>query len=92
MRVLVTGAAGFIGTNLCTLLLDEGVELVAVDNLSAETGQLAPGVALTAAAGMSCAWYCENRGGSIAVPARNGGVISAVRARPARTSRSRNRA
>jgi UDP-glucose 4-epimerase len=46
MRVLVTGAAGFIGTNLCTLLLDEGVELVAVDNLSAETGQLAPGVEL----------------------------------------------
>lgn len=32
-RILVTGAAGFIGTNLCTRLLVEGHEVVGVDNL-----------------------------------------------------------
>ena len=38
MRVLVTGGAGFIGSNLVEDLLDSGDEVVVVDNLS--TGSL----------------------------------------------------
>jgi dTDP-glucose 4,6-dehydratase len=33
MRVLVTGAAGFLGSHLCDRLLAEGRSVVAVDNL-----------------------------------------------------------
>lgn len=36
-RVLVTGAAGFIGSNLCQRLLEEGYQVVGIDNFS--TGQ-----------------------------------------------------
>ena len=32
MKILVTGGAGFIGTNLCKRLLEEGHKVVAVDN------------------------------------------------------------
>lgn len=35
MKVLVTGAAGFIGMNTCKRLLDEGHEVVGLDNLNA---------------------------------------------------------
>jgi UDP-glucose 4-epimerase len=37
MRVLVTGAAGFIGSHICDLALHEGHDVVALDDLS--TGQ-----------------------------------------------------
>lgn len=33
MRVLITGGAGFIGSHLCDLLLADGHEVIAVDNL-----------------------------------------------------------
>src|SRR5256885_16442764 len=33
MRILVTGAAGFIGSHLCDRLLKEGHQVVALDNL-----------------------------------------------------------
>lgn len=33
MRIIVTGGAGFIGSHLCERLLDDGCEVVAVDNL-----------------------------------------------------------
>ena len=32
MRVLVTGAAGFIGSHLCEALIDHGCEVVGMDN------------------------------------------------------------
>ena len=34
MRVLVTGAAGFIGSHVCQVLLDRGDEVAGVDNLN----------------------------------------------------------
>ena len=31
-RILITGGAGFIGSHLCERLLDEGNEVICVDN------------------------------------------------------------
>ncbi len=45
--IAVTGAAGFIGSNLCRMLLQEGYRVVGIDNLSAGTlGNLPKGVEL----------------------------------------------
>jgi len=33
MRVLVAGAAGFVGSHLCDRLVDDGFEVLAIDNL-----------------------------------------------------------
>ena len=33
MKIVVTGGAGFIGSHLCTRLLDEGHSVLCVDNL-----------------------------------------------------------
>jgi UDP-N-acetylglucosamine 4-epimerase len=32
MKVLVTGGAGFIGSNLCEALLERGHEVICLDN------------------------------------------------------------
>ena len=32
MRVLVTGAAGFIGSHLCEFLLERGADVIGMDN------------------------------------------------------------
>lgn len=34
MRILITGGAGFIGSHLCDFLLEQGHEVIAMDNLS----------------------------------------------------------
>ena len=41
-RVAVTGAAGFIGSNLCQALLSENYRVVGIDNLSAGTRENIP--------------------------------------------------
>ena len=34
MKILVTGSAGFIGFHLCKRLIEEGFELVGLDNVN----------------------------------------------------------
>jgi nucleoside-diphosphate-sugar epimerase len=57
-RVLVTGGLGFIGSRLCSALLDEGVGVRCVDDLS---GHYAPGVGPAARAAL------EERGAEVVV-------------------------
>ena len=49
-RVVVTGGAGFIGSHTCELLLQQGAEVLALDNLA--TGHLANLDHLKSAAGL----------------------------------------
>ena len=35
MKAIVTGAAGFIGSNIVDKLISEGMDVISVDNLSA---------------------------------------------------------
>ena len=47
MKILVTGGAGFIGSNVCDAFLGAGHEVVALDNLSTgKRANLSPGVRL----------------------------------------------
>jgi dTDP-glucose 4,6-dehydratase len=48
-RVVVTGGAGFLGAHLCRTLLDHGVEVVCIDDLSSSAA--APNAALTTRTG-----------------------------------------
>ncbi len=43
MRVLITGATGFIGKRLCQVLLDEGHEVVVLSRRPPEKAQMVPG-------------------------------------------------
>lgn len=53
MRILVTGAAGFIGSNLVDRLLDDGHDVVGIDNLSRGTRVNLPDSELKAGRGFS---------------------------------------
>ena len=53
MRILVTGAAGFIGSNLVDRLLEDGHEVVGIDNLSRGTRANLPDPELAAGRGFS---------------------------------------
>lgn len=46
MRVLVTGAAGFIGSHICDKLLEQGADVVGLDDLSAGNNFTPKGVRL----------------------------------------------
>ncbi len=34
MKIMITGVAGFIGSNLALALLDQGYDVVGIDNMS----------------------------------------------------------
>jgi len=42
-RVLVTGGAGFIGSHLCERLLNDGHEVLALDNFFTGRKKISPG-------------------------------------------------
>jgi CDP-paratose 2-epimerase len=54
-RILVTGGAGFIGSNLCTHLVSQGHEVIIYDNLSRPGAQ------------KNLAWLRENHGDDLAL-------------------------
>lgn len=70
MRVLVTGGAGFIGSNAAARFVDEGHEIVTVDNLSRVGSDL------------NAAWLSETRGVSNErIDVRDAAAVEAVVAR-----------
>ena len=40
MKILVTGALGFVGSNLVDMLVSQGNEVYGIDNLSSESSSL----------------------------------------------------
>ena len=44
MRILVTGGAGFLGSHLCDRLLQDGHDVICLDNLSTGTTRVADSV------------------------------------------------
>ena len=42
MKVLITGGAGYIGSHMALALLDEGNDVVILDNLSTGSKQIIP--------------------------------------------------
>ena len=65
-RIVVTGGAGFLGSNLCETLLDRGDEVVAIDNLI--TGDLANIEPLIGRPGFSFVHYDVTRYVHVAGP------------------------
>jgi len=65
-RIVVTGGAGFLGSNLCETLLDRGDEVVAIDNLV--TGDLANIEPLIGRPGFSFVHYDVTRYVHVAGP------------------------
>ena len=42
MKILVTGGAGYIGSHVCNLLLDNGYEVTVIDSLVTGNKNLVP--------------------------------------------------
>ncbi len=42
MNILVTGGAGYIGSHVCNLLIDEGFKVTVIDNLITGNKSLVP--------------------------------------------------
>jgi nucleoside-diphosphate-sugar epimerase len=59
MRILVTGGAGFIGSHLCEYLIEQGHEVVCLDNLS--TGRISNSPPSATIPGSSSSWPTSGR-------------------------------
>lgn len=55
MKILITGGAGFIGSNLCDHFVENGYDVVCLDNLS--TGFMHNIEHLSSSDGITYGWY-----------------------------------